>query len=125
MKARPHALAQVDLDAAKNAGKQADQNGGQEHVALGVYDILGQRRHPVKPDVGERGQRHSATDDPVVKCFRIVKGQRGKNSIPAVEVEKVADGQEHKCRDDDRHQGEEQLVGQGAGTYAEQIHEAL
>ncbi len=104
VKARPHALAQVDLDAAKDAGKQADQNRGQEHIALGVFDILGQRRHAVKPDVGERRQRHGAADDPEVKRFGIVKRQRGKYSIPAIQVEKVADGQEYKGHDDHRHQ---------------------
>ena len=91
---RPNALAQVDFEPSKDAGKQADQNRGQQDIAFRVLNVFGQCGHAIKADIGEGSQRTAFRMTWESKFWGRKRGAT-KKARPNLGREKEADRQEH------------------------------
>jgi hypothetical protein len=103
---RPNSLSEVNLQAPDDSGEQANRHGGQHDVPFGILHFLSERGDAIEPNIGQRGIRCRGPDNPRVECLGIIKGLERENPRPSLEMEKVADSQDHEDSDYHAHDGE-------------------
>ncbi len=116
-----NALGEVDLEAAEDTGEDADEDGGEEDVALGVLDFFRKGADAVEAAVGEGGEGGSGGEAGPVEGLGIVEGLDGEEAAPSLAEEEPADGEDHEGDDDEegsQHHGE---IGVGGGADADEV----
>lgn len=66
---RPNTLSKINLQAAKQPGKETNENRGQKYITAWVFDVLGQGCDSVKTSVSQGGHGGSRCNGGPSKGF--------------------------------------------------------
>src|SRR6266852_7637593 len=119
--AGPYELCSIDLDRGQDARNQADEDRGQENIALGILGFLRESGYSVKSYVGQHRQRSSAQHGRNREGLRIVERPGEEGNAVVGHLEDVASSGGQKNEDYNTHGGCESVVDAGRGSNPKQI----